>query len=110
MSATEPRLPDGDKSAHSLHRLVRKPRHKWFSAPERQWENGWLGPHETIEAAVIECANNYEGPIFVGQGHKLSKAELEDFGSEYDWEVDTENAIEVRLPNEKVSEAAGRKG
>lgn len=22
MSATEPRLPDGDKSAHSLHRLV----------------------------------------------------------------------------------------
>lgn len=64
--------------------LVRQPRHKWFSAPDRKCEDGWYGPHETIEAAVIECANNYgtESPIFVGQGYKLTKSEREDWGAE----------------------------
>lgn len=90
-----------------LHRLVRKPRHKWFSAPDRNCDSGWFGPHDTIEAAVIECVSNYEGPVFVGQGYKITNAEREDIGALYYWQVDTQNAIEVRLPNDPNGEVRG---
>ena len=38
-------------------------------------------------------------PIFVTTGYKLTKAEREDFGAEFDWQVDAKNAVEVILPN-----------
>jgi len=89
-----------------LQRMVRQPRNKWFSAPDRRCEDGWYGPHDTIEAAVIECASNYgeEDPIFVAQGYKMTKSEREDWGVEFDWQVDSQNAIEVKLPNDRDKE------
>ncbi len=84
--------------SEDLSRFVRRPRHKWFSAPDRRCEDGWYGPHDTIEAAARECASNCGagGPIFVGQGYRITKAEREEWGAEFDYQVDTENAIEIR--------------
>lgn len=98
-------MPTKRQSRDSLERLVRQPRHRWFSAPARECEDGWYGPHGTIEAAVIECASNYgrEAPMFVAQGYKITAAEREEWGAEFDWQVDAQNAIEVRLPNSKLS-------
>ena len=89
-----------DANGGCLKRLVRQPRHKWFSAPDRRCEDGWYGPHDTMEAAIIECASNYgtEHPIFVAQGYKLTKAERKDWGVEFDWQCESQNALEVRFP------------
>lgn len=86
---------------NSLGRFIKKPYHKWFSAPCRKLDAGWYGPHETVEAAVIECAKNQEEngqPIFVAQAYKLTRAERDEWGGEFSWQVDVQNAIEVRLP------------
>jgi hypothetical protein len=58
-----------------------------------------------MEAAIIECAANRESDderIFVGQGYRLNKQEKEEWGAEFDWQVDVHNAIEIRLPNENA--------
>jgi hypothetical protein len=50
----------------------------------------------------MECyCNNGSERIFVAQGYKLTKAEIEERGDEYTWEVDTLHAFEIKLPNAK---------
>lgn len=94
---------------HWLQRFVKKPRHKWFSAPNRCECEGWFGPHDTIETAIIECASNYgrEYPIYVAQGYRITKAERDVWGVEFDWQVESQNAIEVRLPENQREMATG---
>ena len=89
-----------DAPLGSLTPLTRQPRHKWFSTYDRDCEDGWWGPYDTVEDAARECVcqNGRENRIFIAQGHKLTKAER--YG-EFDWEVDAENAFEIILPNEK---------
>lgn len=88
--------------AYDLNRFSKKPRHKWFSASDRRADEGWYGPHNTIESALLEFASEYghDVPCFVAQGYKLTKAELEDLGVDYEWEVSASDAIEIRLPSE----------
>lgn len=82
--------------------LIHKSRHKWFSSTSRMADNGWFGPCDTMEQAIFECfsSDDYnDGICYVGQGHKLTKEEIEEMCVDYNWEVDTENAIEIRVPN-----------
>jgi hypothetical protein len=84
-----------------LKDLRLKPRHKWFSSDSKDAENGWYGPHKTVEEAIIDCASNWFGgeQIFIAQGYKLTKLQREEYGDpEYDWEVDSRNAFKVILP------------
>jgi hypothetical protein len=71
-----------------------EPRHKWFSAASEQEEDSWMGPHDTIEAAVDCCIRNYfDGRIttvFVCQGHKSRKDERSEMGMDYEWFMDSE--------------------
>ena len=82
-----------------MSNLKLKKRHKWFSAGHREVEEGWYGPHKTVESAVLEYAG-HEGssePIFVAQGRRTLKSEREEMGVEFAWFVDTNSAFEVRL-------------
>lgn len=75
-------------------------RHKWFSNWDRDSEDGWWGPHDTIEAAARECVVMDEGPdrrIFIVHGYKLKESERYD---EFAWEVDARNAFEIILPKQ----------
>jgi hypothetical protein len=83
---------------NGLDPLVRKPRHKWFSTYDRECDDGWWGPHDTIEAAARECVCNVgrKRHIFIAHGHKLAESERY---SVFDWEVDVNNAFEIILPN-----------
>ena len=99
---------------HNLReRFARKPRHRWFSAPSSECEDGWYGPHKTMEDAIIECAINRESDderIFVGQGYRLTKREKEELGAEFDWQVDVKNAVEIRLPRPPFQDAVCNEG
>lgn len=83
-----------------LDALKLKSRHKWFSATDRLADE-WDGPHKTFEAAAraMFCDMGHESPapVFVCQGFKLTKREREEQNAEYEWEVDSPNAVEVRL-------------
>ena len=82
------------KTITDLLKLRLKPRYKWFSQTSPDAEGGWYGPSDTIEAAYIECiSNELTSTIYVGQGRKLTKAEYEEFGVDFTWEVDTKNLI-----------------
>ena len=80
--------------------LVRRPRHRWFSSQDRIGEDGWYGPHKTIEEAVMDSVSNdgCDQTIYVAQGYRATKAEKEEWCSEFDWQVDAPNALEIRLP------------
>ncbi len=84
----------------NLEILKLKPRHKWFSATSR-FDEKWAGPHATFEAAAREAYadSSWENPepVFVTQGYKMTKAEREEFGADFEWQCDTANAVEVRL-------------
>jgi hypothetical protein len=85
----------------SAHPLVRRPRHKWFAAFDPKTDEGWWGPHDTIEAAAMECLCNCgSSRIFVTQGYKLTKDER--YMAEWDWEVDSDRAFEIVLPNDRT--------
>lgn len=76
-----------------------KPRHRWFSQVAPDADEGWYGPHKTIEDAFIECLSNRESDptiVYIGQGHKMTKQECDDWGVDFSWEVDTRNLIKVQ--------------
>lgn len=82
--------------------LKLRPRHKWFSASDRNAES-WSGPFHKFEDAIADQANDmFElrgpvyPPIYVTQGRRLSACERIE-GSELPWSVDPKGAIEVRL-------------
>jgi hypothetical protein len=84
----------------------RKPRHKWFSQCSRDADSGWIGPCDTIEEAVERfwAANGDVIPhdakpiCYVAQGRKMTKVEIEEFGDDFTWQVETRNAFAVLLP------------
>jgi len=93
--------------AVGLQGLVRKHRHKWFAHTIREAENGWSGPHDHIEDAARAALLAWESEgdtCYIAQGRKLTKAEYEEQGAEYTWEVDTLNAMKLVLPNEKLTD------
>ena len=74
-----------------------KPRHKWFSSTDADADEGWFGPYANLEDAFIDCmSNEFEGPVYIGQGHRLTKAEIEEYGVDYAWEVDTRNLLKIQ--------------
>ena len=75
-----------------------KPRHAWFSATSKDAEE-WSGPHTSLHHAALAQMIEFDAPVvYVAQGYRMSKAEREEKGVDYTWEVDTQNAIEIRLP------------
>jgi hypothetical protein len=77
--------------------LKLKPRYRWFSNTSPDADEGWFGPHKTIEAAVTECVNdNSAQEVFVGQGYRMTKAEREDWNVDFEWQVDTRTLIKVQ--------------
>jgi hypothetical protein len=91
-------------AAVDLQPLVRKPRRKWFAHTCKDAENGWSGPHDHMEDAARAALLAWESEgdtCWIAQGRKLTKAEYEEQGAEYTWEVDTLNAIKLVLPNER---------
>lgn len=90
------------EAAADLQPLVRKPRRKWFAHIERNAGEGWSGPHDHMEDAARAALLAWEaaGDIcWITQGRKLTKAEYEEQGAQYTWEVEIENAIMLKLPN-----------
>lgn len=83
--------------------LVRKPRRKWFAHTERNADDGWNGPHDHMEDAARAALLAWEADgdtCWITQGRKLTKAEYEERGAQYTWEVEIENAIMLKLPND----------
>lgn len=80
-------------------RLTLRHRHKWFSSSVRDAADGWYGPYASMEQAALKCADE-EGShvLYVTQGYRMTKAEREEKGVEYTWEVQTLEAVEVRVP------------
>jgi len=74
-------------------------RHRWFASDAARNADGWFGPHRTVDAALAEAWSHFgrAETIFVGQGRKLTKIELEEMGVEYTWEVDTSTLFEIKL-------------
>jgi hypothetical protein len=84
-----------------------KPRHKWFSHTNPDAENGWSGPHDHIEDAARAALVAWEAEgdtCYIAPGRKLTKAESEEQGAEYTWEVATRNALKLVLPSRSVPE------
>lgn len=81
-------------------------RHKWFAHIYRDAEDGWVGPCATIGEAVLmseETHGDWHESVFVAQGRKLKKREIEDMDVEYTWEVDSHEAFEIVItPNMKA--------
>ena len=85
----------------NLDALRIKPRHKWFSHTDEQAENGWLGPHKHIEDAAKAALLTWESEgdtCWIAQGRKMTKAEMQESGDDYAWEVDVFNAMMLKLP------------
>lgn len=83
-----------------------KPRHRWFSNTDNDACDLWFGPHKTIEDAVGECIDQTlidpTFPVYVCQGHKMTKAELGDMDVDDTWEVDTREAMEIKVIKRNV--------
>ena len=80
--------------------LILEPRREWFAHVDREAEDGWSGPHNNIDSALRAVLLDWERDsytAYVAQGRKLTKREREEMGVDYSWEVDTKNAMEVRL-------------
>lgn len=78
--------------------LQLKPRHKWFAHYSLAADDGYYGPHNTIEPAIAEVLANHGidetgRSVYVFQGYKMTKKEQEEWGMEYEWQCDTENRL-----------------
>jgi hypothetical protein len=95
------------RASGTLASIVRKPGHFWFVHYYVEAEDGWRGPHRTIDAALLAGAERWgdAGTFYVAQGRRLSKREREDVGVEYTHGVDCPNALCVELPNTKLGGA-----
>jgi hypothetical protein len=82
------------------------PRQKWFAHTSKDAECDWVGPSDTIGDAVLMADSWFEHrneSVFVAQGRKLNKREIEEMGVDYDWEVDSAEAFEVVMPGKAES-------
>jgi hypothetical protein len=81
--------------------VVRQPKERWFVHHMDDAEDGWNGPHATIDAALKEGSDWWPDAdvLYVAKGRKSTKAEREDTGCDYAWHVDLQNALSVYLPN-----------
>ena len=81
-------------------RFTLSPRNKWFVQINKDAEDGWIGPSNTIGEAVLQAEDwfgDLHGSVFIAQGRKLLKWEIEDMEVDYDWEVESFECFEVRL-------------
>lgn len=82
--------------------LKLNPRHKWFQACNREAES-WAGPFETMEAAIADAVTEQTecgdavGVIWIAQGRPSTKAEREEFGTDWKWWVEAANAFPIQL-------------
>jgi hypothetical protein len=88
---------------------MKKSNPKWFSNRCDDAEEGWDGPHKHIEdalAAIVEDPECECGmPIYVRRGRKMKKAEMEEWGVEFQWQCDGPSIVASQLSPE--SEAKG---
>ena len=90
-SATDKRMADP---------VVRQPKERWFVHHMHDAEDGWQGPHATIDAALKEGVDWWPDTdrLYVAKGRRSTKAEREDTGCDYRWHVDIQHALEIYLP------------
>lgn len=79
--------------------------HKWFAHISRNAEDGWVGPARTIGAAVLLAMERFDAElpnkVYVCQGHKLMKFEIEEMGVDYTHEVKSGQCFCVIINPEK---------
>ena len=77
----------------------------WFSHHCDKADDEWSGPHKHIEdalAAIVEdCDWEWGQPIYVRRGRKMKKAEIKEWGVEFQWQCDGPSIV-VHLPNAKL--------
>ena len=81
--------------------LVRRPHHKWFSAPATYGgEHNWIGPCDTIRDAISLCVERC-GPdmrIYLGQGYKTSPEARRVWGyPDLEWIVCVGQAFSIEI-------------
>jgi len=76
----------------------------WFSHRCEMADDGWSGPHRHIEDALAAIVGDIEWesgrPIYVRRGRKMKKAEMEEWGADYQYQCDGPSIV-VQLPNAK---------
>jgi hypothetical protein len=94
------------RAAVRLDPLVRKPRHGWFAHVCLDAEDGWLGPYRLMEEAArtVLLDEPHATEVWLAQGRKLRKHEIEEMGVGYTYEVDTRQSLKLVLPNRGISE------
>lgn len=99
------------------HPLILPKRARWFYA-ESQDQEEWEGPFKTLEEALYdavqqreECAPRMNGtePIWVGHGTRTRKSEREEWGSTFDFFVDSTEAIQICRQNAQAMASADEK-
>lgn len=89
------------KTIQEFHQaLTLKPGYKWFFHLNKEEIDGWDGPYRDINLAasmaVTRLNDEDEKVVYVAKGRRLTKDERE-VDPTFDWHVETENSIEIRL-------------
>lgn len=86
-------------------RFTLAPRHAWFANISMDAEDGWVGPCKTVGEAVLQAEQwwgDLHASVFIAQGRKLKKWELEELEVEFQYLVEAPCAFEVVIsPNTK---------
>ena len=94
--------PESAKANRSCGSMQRMGRRRWFAHLCLYAEDGWAGPFKTIDEAIGATLKDEEWwdihihPIYITTGRKLSKAEIEEMGVDYAWEVATDEAWAIK--------------